>query len=238
MHLQNALQFAVRSKFETKTKAHLNPSLKRSTENPWRDCAASMTSSTGTRPRFRWTAKLSGISHQNMPSLGQILAKGEQRVTLRWFWGEQWGRVMAPYKAADAMTHSSSGETQLVKPAPSHGRGAITINLSNMAQTVVITWKRLVRGGFQLVESNNSNNWNIFELTLVSGRFICNIIPRCVKYKTENPSGVYLKVEPWSRDSFKSFQFNTRFIAWWQFNLVAIQLGGISTWWQFNLVAM
>ena len=93
---------------------------------------------------------------QNMPSLGQILAKGEQRVTLRWFWGEQWGRVMAPYKAADAMTHTSSGEPQLVKPAPSHGRGAITINLSNMAQTVVITWKRLVRGGFQLVESNNS----------------------------------------------------------------------------------
>ena len=93
-----------------------------------------------------------------MSSLGQILAKGEQRVTLRWFWGEQWGRVMAPYKAADAMTHSSSGETQLVKPAPSHGRGAITINLSNMAQTVVITWKRLVRGGFQLVESNNSYN--------------------------------------------------------------------------------
>ena len=59
-----------------------------------------------------------------------------------------------------------------------------------------------------------------------------------MKYKTENPSGVYLKVEPWSRDSFKSFQFNTRFIAWWQFNLMAIQLGGNSTWWQFNLVAM
>ena len=157
-----------------------------------------------------------------MPSLGQILAKGEQRVTLRWFWGEQWGRVMAPYKAADAMTHSSSGETQLVKPAPSHGRGAITINLSNMAQTVVITWKRLVRGGFQLVESNNSNNWNIFELTLVSGSLYVTLSLVVWSIRLKILSGVYLKVEPRSRNSFKSFQFKTRFIAWWQFNLVAM----------------
>ena len=64
MHLQNTLQFAIRSKLETNTKAHLNSSLKMSTENPWRDCAASQASSTGPRPRFRWTGKPSGTSQQ------------------------------------------------------------------------------------------------------------------------------------------------------------------------------